>query len=58
MTPSEALSIIVDGMDQAKTNLPHFRGWCKPKVLKKVSQSHKLFSFSIIMSMKQVKVHL
>ena len=26
------LSIIMDGMDQAKTYLPHFKGWSAPKV--------------------------
>ena len=31
--PSERISIIVDGMDQSKTNLPHFKGWQTPKVL-------------------------
>lgn len=30
--PTQAMSIIVDGMDQAKTNLPHFQGWSCPKV--------------------------
>ena len=30
--PTEALSIIIDGMDQSKTNLPHFKGWTRPKV--------------------------
>ena len=29
---SQATSIIVDGMDQKKTNLPHFKGWMAPKV--------------------------
>jgi len=32
MDPTTSTSIIVDGMDQAKTNLPHFRGWSNPKV--------------------------
>ena len=26
------LSIILDGMDQSKTNVPHFEGWQTPKV--------------------------
>ena len=30
--PSEALSVIIDAMDQAKTNLPHFEGWETSKV--------------------------
>ena len=33
MHPAEKLSVIADGMDQAKTNLPHLTGWQKPKVV-------------------------
>ncbi|XP_076080822.1 uncharacterized protein LOC143051779 [Mytilus galloprovincialis] len=31
MKPKEVLSIIIDGMDQSKTNIPHFKGWTRPK---------------------------
>ena len=30
--PETKLSVILDGMDQAKTYIPHFRGWSAPKV--------------------------
>jgi len=30
--PSKILSLILDGMDQSKTNIPHFQGWESPKV--------------------------
>lgn len=30
--PLMKTSIIIDGMDQSKTNLPHFKGWVTPKV--------------------------
>ena len=36
MKPGEALSLIIDGMDQSKTNIPHFKGWTRPKVRKPV----------------------
>ncbi len=28
----DVLSVIVDGMDQSKTNLHHFKGWRAPSV--------------------------
>ncbi|VDI78639.1 Hypothetical predicted protein [Mytilus galloprovincialis] len=31
MKSKEVMSIIIDGMDQSKTNIPHFKGWTKPK---------------------------
>ena len=30
--PDDFVSIISDGMDQSKTNIPHFEGWNLPKV--------------------------
>lgn len=30
--PANTTSVIVDAMDQAKTNIPHFKGWETPKV--------------------------
>ena len=30
--PNDYLSLIIDGMDQSKTGVPHFRGWSRPKV--------------------------
>lgn len=30
--PQAKISVIIDGMDQAKTNIPHFKGWRAPKV--------------------------
>ena len=36
MKPNEFLSLIVDGMDQSKTNIPHFKGWTRPKVKIKI----------------------
>ncbi|CAC5421318.1 unnamed protein product [Mytilus coruscus] len=32
MKSKEVMSIIIDGMDQSKTNIPHFKGWTRPKV--------------------------
>ena len=31
--PEAKLSLILDGMDQAKTHIPHFRGRSAPKVV-------------------------
>ncbi|CAC5400226.1 unnamed protein product [Mytilus coruscus] len=31
MKSKEVVSIIIDGMDQSKTNIPHFKGWTRPK---------------------------
>ncbi|XP_063419269.1 uncharacterized protein LOC134702108 isoform X2 [Mytilus trossulus] len=31
MKSKEVMSIIIDGMDQSKTNIPHFKGWTRPK---------------------------
>ena len=30
--PDNIVSLAVDGYDQHKTNVPHFRGWSNPKV--------------------------
>ena len=30
--PDHFASMISDGMDQSKTNIPHFQGWSLPKV--------------------------
>ncbi|CAC5418785.1 unnamed protein product [Mytilus coruscus] len=31
MKSKEVMSIIIDRMDQSKTNIPHFKGWTRPK---------------------------
>ena len=30
--PKQILSLIIDGMDQKKTNLPHYANWINPDV--------------------------
>jgi hypothetical protein len=30
--PNSILSLIIDGMDQSKLSLPHYKGWNNPKV--------------------------
>ena len=32
MRPNSILSLIIDGMDQSKLSLPHYKGWNNPKV--------------------------
>lgn len=31
-SPLDCLSIVIDGMDQTKTGVAHFRGWARAKL--------------------------
>ena len=42
--PTQKCSLIVDGMDQSKTDIPHFKGWKKTKVSE---EAHFILSYEI-----------
>ena len=44
--PKQILSIIIDGMDQKKTDLPHYRDWNNPNVCLIFKASNALFFLS------------
>lgn len=48
MKPKEIISLILDGMDQSKTDLPHYYKWNNPNVRKLILQKNVFVNRAIL----------